>query len=417
MIKRILYATLVTYAWVLALFIDPNSEYSMNADNPGAYAVTVAPAVILIGAALAEFSRLSFDRISIVLLCFAAAVGVVSVLRGDFPTLLSVGALSLALVAFRQSGMRITCNFINALMIASILVTEVMFLYGGGRYGVLSGQAINDVVAWRASLFPYSVTSSWLFALIVVVLNYFHVRPSAYRLLMMAIGLYFVVVSASRTGLIVLVLCLLFLALTRFVEFRARLIYKLFIPLALVAFVISLNAEVLLSFLSGVNNPILNAVLFKSTEGVGGIDEASTSIVRTFIWTQHMLLFAANPLVGQGTFSLLESAPEFQTVASTGSESFLTSMFARLGILAALFVYFVYLLAVDAARRRDRSAFCLVILLSITMLAYGSYLVPYDFVFLVLFGAMNYSRAPLARRAGALAAQPETSTPASPRSA
>ena len=136
-----------------------------------------------------------------------------------------------------------------------------------------------------------------------------------------------------------------------------------------------------------------------------------TSIVRTLIWTTHLQLFAENPLLGRGTFVFTDVAPEFLQYNSRGSESFATGLLARIGAMALLFFYAVYLFAVEAARQADRFSFCLVILFSVTLLAYGSYIVPYDFIFLVLFGARNFSR----RRAAARQPQAALAAPTAAR--
>jgi hypothetical protein len=68
------------------------------------------------------------------------------------------------------------------------------------------------------------------------------------------------------------------------------------------------------------------------------------------------------------------------------------------GLLAGLFVYFIYAIAADASRRRDYLSYCLAIVLALSSLAYGSYIVPYDFIFILLFGALNFARLQTGRR-------------------
>jgi len=392
MIHKMLYGLLTTYAWALAVFVDRSEIDTTARPDPVLYALTVVPAVLFILASVPRLARLRFDRASITLLLLLVLVALLSAAHADAATLVSVGTLCAMLVAIRQTNAVVSLTLVNVLFFASIFITETQYLLGSARYGVLPGQAVNDIVSWRASLFAYNVTPSWLFSLIVIGLNWFYNRSFAYRSAMILLGMFFLVFSASRTALLALGLCITFLGCTRVIAFRERTFYKMFIPVALVAFVLMLNAEQVLILLTGFDNPLVNAVLFRSEEGVANIDQASTSIVRTFIWAQHLQLFFQDPLFGVGTFNLLDTAPEFATVASSGTESFLTGLFARIGIAAVLFVVFILQVANSAARHRDHLSFSLMIIFAVTSLAYGSYIVPYDFIFLAMFGAMNFSR-------------------------
>jgi len=379
---------MLIYTWVLYTFIDRGVEENVSLPL---YIATVAPAVLFVLFSIPYCVRLRYQKPAFALLLLLILTAGCSLARADFSTLISVGSLSAMLIAMRHSKVSVGPGLINSLFLLSIVTCATMHAFGMGRYGILPGQA-DDEIPWRVSLFAFNVTSSWMFALIVIGLNYFHNRRLVSKTVFISAALYFLIFSASRTGLIILVLWIAFLASTQVILLRERRFYKLFIPCAVAAFVIALNAEGVLLLLTDSSNPIVNEVLFKSTEGAGSAEQAKTSIQRTMLWSSHAQIFMENPWIGRGTFQLENVVPFEESGTATGSESFLTGLFARIGVLAVLFVYFIYLLAGDAAREKDRLSFCFAIFFAVSSLAYGSYIVPYDFVFLALFGAMNYSR-------------------------
>lgn len=387
MAHQILFGALTVYAWALTMFV---ARESLDAKGSLLYVMTVAPAVLFIIMSLPAFLRVRWKRSAFVLLGLLVLAVIAALARADVATALSVGALCAMLIAIRHSRVSIDYRFANALFVLTVATAALMHAAGIGQYGILPGQSADDEVWWRVSMFPHNVTPSWLFALVVLGLNYFHGRGFS-RVAFMLAAFYFLVLSASRTGLIIFALCLAFLSCTKLIQFRRRWTYRLFIPGAVALFVVALNAESVLALLVGIENPLVTAALFKSAE-VSDAEQASSSIVRTLIWASHADLFMASPWVGYGSFDLQDAAPELAEFNTSGSESFLTGLFARIGLLALLFVAFIYFMASEAARRSDRLAYCLAIMVAISALAYGSYLVPYDFVFLMVFGAMNSVR-------------------------
>ena len=389
MLRQVLFGSMLIYAWALYTFIDRGVEESASVQL---YVATVAPAVLFILFSIPCCIRFRYQKPAFALLIFLILTASCSLARADFATLISVGSLCAMLIAMRHSKASVGPRLINILFLLSIVTCATMHSLGIGQYGILPGQAVDESIPWRVSLFTFNVTVSWMLSLVVIGLNYFHNRSVVSKTLFISAALYFLIFSASRTGLIVLVLWIAFLASMKVVPFRERAFYKLFIPCAVASFVIALNAEGILVLLTDSRNPIANALLFKSTEGAASVEQASTSIERTMLWSAHAQIFMENPWIGRGTFKLEDVVPLAEASTTTGSESFMTALFARIGTPAVLFVYFIYLLAVNAARERDRFSYCLVIFFSVSSLAYGSYIVPYDFVFLAVFGAINYSR-------------------------
>lgn len=389
MLRRLIFAGLVVYAWGLGMFVDSALFLEQNSRLSPLYIATVAPAVVFVLMNLDVFVLSRYSRATVVLACFMVVVALVSVARADFASVLSIGMLCAMLIAFQQSRATIGLGFVNGLFVLSIMSSAVMAASGASKYGIFPGQSEFDP---RISLFPYNVTPSWLMALIVIGMNYFYNRTPLLKWLAIATAGYFLAFSGSRSSLIILFVCAAFIAASKIVAFKHRPFYKLFIPIVTLLFIVALNSEGILLFLVSIDSPLVSSFLFRSG-GANTAEDATTSIFRTLIWAEHLNLFLSNPFVGQGTFVFADIATAAEIgEGNTGSESFLTGLFARTGLMAVLFVYFIYALAADASRRQDRLSYCLVILLTLSSLAYGSYIVPYDFIFILLFGTMNYAR-------------------------
>lgn len=376
---------LVLYTWALAMFRDPDS-LDAPIDNPLAYAAIVAPTVAFVLLSLPWLLKERWQKSSVCFAAFGLLVTMFALARGDAATAVSLLSLSLMLIAVIETRATVPLWLVNTLVLGSIPIAALLQQLDIGRYGVLPGQAIDG--SWRVSLFPYNVTYSWLFALVVLALNYFK-NSGVKRFVMCLIALYFVVASGSRTGMIVVALCIAFLAATHIIRFRDRLYYKAFIPCCLLIVVIGLNASAILTALAFINNPIVNLVVLKR-ESANDAEDVTDSIVRTMIWSEHLQLARENPWIGHGTFNLRDTSVALAKFNSAGNESFLTALVARVGALTVFFFLGLHYLAKRARREQDRLTFCLLITFSVTALTYGSYIVPYDFNFLMLFAAMNH---------------------------
>lgn len=276
---NLLFHAIIAYAWGLAMFVDADALVDLGERKDSLlYIATVAPAVLFVLASAPAFMQARWQKPTVVLLAFMLAVVGVGVARLDFATVFSVGALCAMLIAILHSRVAVGVTMVNALFALSIMTAAMMTAAGVGQYALWPG--VDD---WRVSLFPYNVTPSWLFSLIIIGVNYFRNRCTPCRWIVIPLALYFLTASGSRTGMIVVALCIAFLACTRVVEFRNRLFYRMFIPLAIATFVVALNAESLLMLLIGSDNAIANTLLFKSENGVSSTEEASASIIRTLL--------------------------------------------------------------------------------------------------------------------------------------
>lgn len=382
---------LIVYAWAFILLVDP---YRLDGQQLGfsfLYIATVGPTAAFILLNFPSYLRRNNGKDVVSLLIFIIIVVVISLLRGDFGTIVTIGSLCLMLIVLKNTGVTVSLKLVNTLYLITICASIIMQSLGIGRYGILPGHSIavqDSDTFWVVSLFPFNVTPSWLFSGIVLGVNYFF-NPKRSKFLFIFTSGYFLLLSGSRTGLIILIISAFFLWCTTRVKFRKRMFYKVFIPCIALIFIAMLNAQNFLVYFSSLNIPFLNSFVFKSVSSATDVDQINSTIVRTFIWGAHMDIFAKNPLMGHGSFVFYQLYPNFP---GNGSEAFLTGLFARVGLSALMFIYFMYFVSITAARNNDKFLYCLMIFFAISSLSYGSYIVPYDFIFLLLFGLVNFSR-------------------------
>ena len=139
-----------------------------------------------------------------------------------------------------------------------------------------------------------------------------------------------------------------------------------------------------------ISNPFVNSLVFRSPEGVQQIEEITNTVYRTLLWDSHLNGFLQSPAIGIGTFKLDDVATN-SYVEEIGSESFITNWLCRVGGLLTAFCAFILFLFQSAIKRGNKCMYLLLIVLIISMLFYGSFLVPYNFMYLLFFAALNNS--------------------------
>ena len=154
--------------------------------------------------------------------------------------------------------------------------------------------------------------------------------------------------------------------------------------------VVSLFMTQLLILFPAFGNPALNVYLFRSESGLESEAEAAKAIYRTWMWAEHFRLASHNPLLGIGTFdfgTLSTDDPLFSDL-SNGSETYLTGLLARVGLLAVLLFASFGSAMLAGIRSNDDTRPVVGLFLFVAMLAYGSFINAYDFVFLVMIGLL-----------------------------
>ena len=416
--QRGLVLTGLIYYWAylyLRLFLPPPEQ------SPFAYLVTVVPIALL--ASLGTVLNLAADRrrrFQIVPICwligFAATAVLASMLRGDIPTILSAGLLVLTLVWLTTAPEAIRLTTINRVFVLSVLAAAVFYALGWSEYGLLPGQysaGEDRGITWRVSLFPF-VPESGFFAAIVLLANQILGRGMP-RVAYCLAALYFLAFSGVRSALLGWLLCLAFVALdqrtngtngaTRHPRVGRRL--ALIAGLLMVFVAIVLSSTALQFFPELVQGAFGNYLFHHTTPTSYNADSISQSVYRGWLWLQHIEIFLSSPLTGVGSYEFLSlvSEPLILGHMGTGSESFFTQWLSRVGLCVVPFFFFLAVVAARAAKRPSPQACLVFILLGVSGLAYGSFLVPYNFMFILIFGLIL--PAPESSRAVAQLSQPK----------
>jgi len=135
---------------------------------------------------------------------------------------------------------------------------------------------------------------------------------------------------------------------------------------------------------------VLNLLFYKSMTGVmePGDEIYAIASYRNLIWLEHLRLFTESPVIGQGT---LPHIFEDYGYTFTGSESFFTGLLARIGLMILPFIFFFIYQFKMAFKTNNIALYCLVCIIPVIMLTYGSFIVPYNMLFLLIFGMINMS--------------------------
>jgi hypothetical protein len=359
------------------------------------YLATVVPIAMFAGAGLLiALGQGRIDRSSRCQLGWIVAFVVLTTLasasRGDQGTLLSAGLLGLVLAWIAATRPVVRVETLNALMLASLLGGALAYITGLSPYGVIPGQyeeGGDRGIEWRVSLFPLIPESGFLAAL-AMVFNRLHGR-GAWRWLCMSLAAYFLLLSGVRSALLAWLLCEAYVHVHRRTAAHQSRLRMLAVLALLVLFVLGVMGSSVLLLLPGLANSPLSSWLFREAATDLSSESLEQSVYRFWLWTQHLDLFFSSPVLGMGTYdfgavvgSMVEGA------ADTGSESFLTFWLSRVGLCFLPFIALLIGLLRSAVRRASPLQACAFIVFMVAALAYGSILVPYNLMFLLLFGVM-----------------------------
>lgn len=358
-------------AWTYALLVTP---------------IALAASIGLLATLTSGQYPTASNALAAPLLLLIAVATVVSVGRGDLASIRSTGLMVLTLLWLGGTRSWLRLATLNIYFLASIVVGGIWFLLGLSDYGLLPGQYADGAdrgIEWRVSLFPFVPESGFL-ALVVLLVNQVHGRGWS-RICICALALYFVVFSGMRSALIALLLCEIYVALnSKRCGTRARKAQLVILIVTFVGAIVASYAAPLMPILPG---GVIGNYLFR-TETFGDSDVSlSQSVYRAWLWLQHLDLFLSSPLTGIGTFEFSSVVKEslIEGKDDSGSESFITSWLARLGLCFGPFLVYLWVLVRRAAAAADNLKGTIVLTFGVASLAYGSFIVPYNFMFIVLF--------------------------------
>jgi O-antigen ligase len=232
----------------------------------------------------------------------------------------------------------------------------ITYYQGSNEYGYFPGQnkiLNSDGTFWRISIFPNVVDSSF-FSFIVFFLNIYDWRNRNIAALLSS--LYFFLFSGQRTLIVILLVIILFGLISSFIKFERRRFYYLFPYFIVISFIFITAASSLLLAIGNTGNSALNQYLFRSEDGFTNEEQVSTSLARVIIWQEHLSIYLNNPIFGLGTYNFQDVTKNFFNEQSlgTGSESFLTGLLSRIGVLIGFIVYFFHLLIDRAIKNRNK---------------------------------------------------------------
>lgn len=334
-----------------------------------------------------------YRKPSFFLLLFAITAGIISIIRNDFPTVFNIFSLTLPIIIIVNSKTTINLKVVNILFNLSLVGCIVTYNLGKNVYGYiphLSLSTATGAVGWRISLFP-SIPISAFFSLIILVLNYFYNHHKS-RYFYLAVSSYFIFFSGLRSSILAFLCFVTFLGVQKVIRFKQKLFYKLFFLFAIGILIFIPIFSSILTHIGPIDNQFLNNLIYKADITPQSSEEISQSIMRKQIWKEHIRLFLMNPLFGTGTYDFSQYAPK-ELENKSGSESFLTSLLARIGFLIIFYLAFFASLIMEALRYHQKYLFFILITIFFIMLGYGSFFVPYNFIYLLIFGSIYFQRA------------------------
>lgn len=382
-------ALLVLYYWAVQ-FTHGDSIEIIPFDV--AFVLYVGPAATfaLMSVIYIVFTAYNLDKSSLILLVFCAIVTVVSLSRGDYRSIASLGLLGISIAAVFQIRPRVSINLINTLFVMGAVITSVMFYFELSIYTFIPGIGSSYDLWWRISPYP-SVAEGALLSMFVLMINILLIGHP-FRKTMICISLYFVIFSGSRTAISATAITFLYIFLRRRGLLDHRGVRVSFIVLTLTLFVSLIYASQIIYLLPFADNPVLRTLILRD-EAVSGFDfggQVGTAAIREWVFNQHIAAFWEKPFIGIGTFDLrmLNTGYGALDNSVTGSEAFVTGMLARIGLVSTLLFVAVFLVRQPLRGTAQELSTATRIALIVAMVTYGSFVNVYDVVFVLMIIAI-----------------------------
>jgi hypothetical protein len=380
---------LIVYYWLI-LFFEKQSDFVLRFSF--LYLALVIPINLYILFNLKYVLYYPYDPESKALLFYWLIVSAVSLIRLDFATLYNVSLFALSIIIILNSRAVISVRLVNTLFLLSILGSIITHFTGNNEYGFIPGQAASSEqqnLQWRVSLFP-ALPESAFFSIIVFVSNVlFNKGRSVY--LYAALSLYFVLLSGNRTATISFVFIVIFLVVARFVSLTHKKFYIILFATLFVFFILLVNIDVIGANFVDLGNGFWNNYFFRSEAGVQSQEDLSKTVYRGWLWALHVKIFLEKPLLGLGTYRLdnYVDTDLIPKIENTGSEAFLTSWLARVGLMILPLLVFFGRVLRRSIQTKNKYLYALCLALAVFSLGYGSFLIPYNCMFVLIFGTIN----------------------------
>jgi len=310
-------------------------------------------------------------------------VDIVSLLRYDFATAYNISLFLLTIIIIIENQLILNLKLINTLFMFSIFFSILTSYAGVNLYGYIPFQS-NDP---RISLFPKSVVGSAFFSFFIAILNYFFNKERT-RWIFIMTGLYFFAFSGCRTAIICCFFVFLFMFTTKLFSLRHRVFYQVFFFSCIGLFVMSMFFSNYLLLLGDFKTDYFNYFATRDVDKFRSAEDIENSLAsfRTVMWQVHYETFKGSPfLFGEPQYN----DELFKQYNLSGSESFLTGLLARVGILIIPLIIFFFNMIKKAIVTGNKFIYCILLCIILIMLSYGSFMVPYNFLFLIIFGMIT----------------------------
>jgi O-antigen ligase len=380
---------LLVYYWIIIYalgFLTKVERFSV------AYLMYEVPIVIFLILML-KYILFMQSRLSIFLWIYLIPVIIISIIRMDLSTIITVSLTTITIITIINSKIQINLRLINSLFYLSIVLAVIFFHIGLNKYSYIPGLTNysgveNSNEQWRISLFP-NLLDSGLFSCFIFIINYFYNKERVSRLVVLLLSFYFLVFTGIRSAILLFLVFVIFLIISKVKTFKPSTFYLFYNWIIVLLIVLTLFSGSLLSHLrNNIHNEFFNKIVFKSQDKTVSDKQTKSISMRTWIWEQHYNIFKRNPLFGVGTFSFSKEV-KGAVPGMIASESPLTTLLARVGLIVLPFIFFFWNLWLDALFRLNRYCYLLPLLIIISLLTYGSYFSPYNFIFLLIFASYN----------------------------
>lgn len=379
---QLLFSAMLIWYWMLQYTIASGETVERGSVIYFLYIIPIS--VYAIGSVIAiVLSSIKLGQPASLILWFIIVVVFIALARADFQTVFTFGLFGAAIIGILTFQVSPPPNLLNSLFLISIVLSALCYALGRANYSIIPGYAV-DAVYWRISLVP-QIAESAFFALIVFFVNLL-CKEARFRRTCMILSLYFLLFAALRTTVVAAILASGYLLLTRMGIVRNRRQGLIYFFAAIGSFVGLLLVPELLLKLANLNSD-LNFYLFRAVGDVASEEAVVESVFRTRLWAEHLRIAEANLLFGIGTFDFGALSPTLGD-KTIGSESFITGLYARIGLPAAILVL-AFVGAISQGLRSDgRLHMVAGIILFVAMLAYGGIVAAYNFSFLCMMGLL-----------------------------
>jgi hypothetical protein len=385
------FAVLLVSCWALQFL---GTVPALGFSDQLLYIMFVVPTSIfaLVGVVMVLVSRKKVEQDVWILAVFLGIVGAVSISRSDFPTILTNGLMSAILVTIIHFKIRISPSQLNFLFLLSIPISYAFYASGFTGFPVFPSFSSISTISWRVSVLPL-ISSGGFFALVVLFVNVFY-KTGRFRIVCLPVSLYFLIFSGMRTAIFAALLAGLYFFLRRSGFLSKPIAQFVFFGLAVGFFSLSIFSSDQLANLPILSNDFVRSLIVREESvydpNLGG--ELYTAALRSWMIGRHIEFGLSNPLFGIGTFDfqLKQNGYGMFDNATTGSEAYLTGLFARIGLMMLPFIYVIYRARVLRSAEEQDFARCMKLILFLSMITYGSFVVPYDLIFLLMItGILN----------------------------